>query len=514
MILPGLLGSVGIIPGPTPPLVTTYATWDTTVTHGGTITFANPLQFTAGAPSRRIVPANMGKTAGRWYYEITGISATNNSSAGAWPANATLLDYLGDSNSPFSLGWYQPDYYKGAGAVGMGGTHTDLDVMGFLIDLDARTMDFYLNGTHLAQTSLPGSAGPLWFPAACAVDQPVTMRANFGPALAFPEIPINNAAKLGWYTGPDPSAAAGTPWTGHDSANTATNLFSICHNGTGTLVAVGGYNAGFEVMYSTDHGVTWTAVAETISANYWSAVCWSGSNFVAVSTTGKCMTSPTGLAGTWTTRTLANGNTMRGIASNGAGIVVAVAYDGGSASRVQYSADHGVTWADKNPGATSTWISVAYGGGYFIMGSDTGFLRNSTDGQTWNTCTPATSSPTVYALAYNGTNTWILCGHSGAALQVAHSTDNGATWTAHSVPTDTPWNGACWGGTGAGGVFVIVGTASGGVTANVATSPDGITWTNQTAGVAGREWRAVTYDGTSFVAVSYDTASGDVMTAP
>ncbi len=208
MILPGLLGSVGIIPTPTPPVGTTYATWDTSVTHGGTITFLNDLEFTAGAPSRRIVPANMGKTTGRWYYEITGISATNNSSAGAWPDNATLLDYLGDSNSPFSLGWYQPDYYKGAGAVGMGGTHTDNDVMGFLIDLDARTMDFYLNGVHLAQTSLPGSAGPLWYPAACAVDQPVTMQANFGPTLAYPSVPLDNAANSGWYTGPDPVLAA------------------------------------------------------------------------------------------------------------------------------------------------------------------------------------------------------------------------------------------------------------------------------------------------------------------
>lgn len=304
------------------------------------------------------------------------------------------------------------------------------------------------------------------------------------------------------------AAAAGNPWTGRTGGDPGTNLFSVCHNGAGTLVAVGGYNAGLEVMYSTDHGVTWTSVAESIAANYWSAVCWSGSNFVAVSSTGKCMTSPTGLAGTWTTRTLANGNQMRGIASDGAGVVVAVATDGPASVRVQYSADHGVTWADKNPGVTSTWITVAYGGGYFIMGSDAGILRNSTDGQSWSACTAASGSPTVYGLAYDGIGTWVLCGHSGASLQVAHSTDNGATWTAHSVPTDKPWNGVCWGATAGGGMFVIVGTGG------TATSPTGVTWTNHTPVGGSQEWRSVTHDGTNFVAVSYDTTAVDVMTAP
>ncbi len=184
---------------PWPQSTLAYADFDTSITHGGTITFASPREFTAASPSHRIVPANMGKTTGRWYFEIIGIANTNNSDAGAWPDNATLLDYLGDSNSPFSLGWYQGAYYKGAGDVGMGGSHVDGDVMGFLIDLDARTMDFYLNGTHLVQTGLPGSAGPLWYPAACAVDQPVTMRAQFGPYLSYPAIPAANSAYAGFF---------------------------------------------------------------------------------------------------------------------------------------------------------------------------------------------------------------------------------------------------------------------------------------------------------------------------
>jgi hypothetical protein len=115
-------------------------------------------------------------------------------------------------------------------------------------------------------------------------------------------------------------------------------------------------------MTNTD-GITWTIRTSAVN-NELRGVAYSNGLFVAVASTGsgnRVMTSTDGI--TWTARTSAAGNQWFGV-TYGNGRFVAVA-NNGTGNRVMTSVN-GETWQVRTSAAGNQWHSVTYGNGLFV----------------------------------------------------------------------------------------------------------------------------------------------------
>ena len=199
----------------------------------------------------------------------------------------------------------------------------------------------------------------------------------------------------------------------------------------------------------------------------------------------------------WTLRTSVStgasaDNNWRGI-TYGNGIFVAVATDGVD-RRVMTSPD-GINWTARST-PTQAWRSVTFGNGTFVAVGSSGTnvrVMTSTDGITWTTRTSAANN--AWMSVTFGNNLFVAVANSGLGNRVMTSTD-GITWTARTSAADLSWVSVTYGN----GQFVALADNTGG-NAGVMTSPDGINWTNQTITQTSSTWNAVTYGGSTFVAV-------------
>lgn len=266
------------------------------------------------------------------------------------------------------------------------------------------------------------------------------------------------------------------------AAGVAANLQDVCSNGS-RWVAVGWDDnnvvsqAGL-VVTSDDEGHHWTVRSNPLSSStsQMNAVCWDGTNFIAVgfdgNVTPRVMTSPDGI--TWTTRTSAPSTNVRwfGISTFNGGVIAVGNLTGGGVG-VMTSSNHGVTWTQRTPSVvSSTYMGVA------------------DDGQTSNTIV-AVSQP------------------SSSTTRLMSSTDDGVNWTARTAAPSTP-NFGLWDVAWTGSVFVAVGGDENAspVEPHIMTSPTGVTWTQRTpvgVGVDSLLFRrvAVANDG-QVVAVGHD----------
>lgn len=170
----GVAGSGGSVP-------VTYATWNPAdkgvniTLSGGNLTLQNVVDG--------IARSTIGKTSGKWYWEITP-SATG-LDTGVASSSASLTQYLGvDAN-----GW---SFYGDAGGskvnnnvfTAYGAPTTGGDVIGVLLDMTAGTIAFRKNGADLG-VAFSGLTGAI-FAAAGSSGGP-NQTANFGAtAFAYP----------------------------------------------------------------------------------------------------------------------------------------------------------------------------------------------------------------------------------------------------------------------------------------------------------------------------------------
>lgn len=164
----------------------TYATWDPSgkgadvTLSGGNLTAASNY-VGAGA---HCVRSTIGKTSGRWYWEIT-IGAI---------AGGGVLPMLGICRAAFAIttadfpgvtsdaaGYYggSGQRYQGAGGVAFGASYTTGDIISFALDATARSVNVYKNNSLQGAMSLAGTDDIY----ACGVESS-TVTANFG-ATAF-----------------------------------------------------------------------------------------------------------------------------------------------------------------------------------------------------------------------------------------------------------------------------------------------------------------------------------------
>jgi hypothetical protein len=81
---------------------------------------------------------------------------------------------------------------------------------------------------------------------------------------------------------------------------------------------------------------------------------------------------------------------------------------------------------------------------------------------------------------------------------ICHTSPEGITWTARTMPASTSWLSATFGG----GTFVALGANS-----IAATSPDGITWTSRTGVSTATLWNQVCYGNGVFAAIAYNAST-------
>lgn len=144
---------------------------------------------------RGSVRANAGRSAGRWYWEIqieprpAGLSR-NDPMVGVGSANVPLTGrYVGEVAESWS--YYPRTGYKynnsSAGVWGpYGAVGGPGDVVGVAMNLDAHSLEFFLNGVSqgVAFTNLP--TGTVLYPMVGTADATFIATARFAPPFAFP----------------------------------------------------------------------------------------------------------------------------------------------------------------------------------------------------------------------------------------------------------------------------------------------------------------------------------------
>ena len=142
---------------------------------------------------------------------------------------------------------------------------------------------------------------------------------------------------------------------------------------------------------------------------------------------------------------------------------------GGNTGLIKTSTD-GLTWNTRTSNTTSSISALIWTGALHVYATNSGGLGTSTDGITWTARTSGTTS-TINALAYDGTL------YHAAGCNFGLTSTDAITWTANATYTGTTStiNSIIF----AGGIYVFAG--QGGV---LKTSTDGITWTNRTSGTS------------------------------
>jgi len=286
---------------------------------------------------------------------------------------------------------------------------------------------------------------------------------------------------------------------------------------------------GTNRVITSDNGTDWTVCAAS-TANAWNAVCWGNWLYVAVAVSGtgnRVMTSVTGLAGTWTTRTSAADYIWSDIAygtPGGTPRYVAVSHDGGVTGRSMYSNNGTSGWTLTNLSMSIAWKSICYGthsgAGIFVTVGESAVNncgRSTTGTDSWSySSMPAGHWYGVCWGNPSGINTFIAVGSGSGSYKVAKSIDGGATWTAVAVPQGYSLYDVAWNGT----YFCAVGDD--GIAKRSYYSLDGDTWvlisTPQNPEGTDYAWRRITEGGVNnadFAAVSQTTTGSTykVMTA-
>ena len=241
-------------------------------------------------------------------------------------------------------------------------------------------------------------------------------------------------------------------------------------------------------------------------------------------------TGGSGNPGAWAAGTNATSNNWNSIATNGAGVWVAVGATTGAAATTTgiYSTNNGATWSTFTLPTSSIWTSVTYGNGYFVAVAGAGNAAGTSTStataystvanvaSTWTAGGALPSTTTWVSVAFglvNGTTpTFVaIAGAGTAGTAAAYSTNNGVTWTASTLATSSTWQSVAF-GTFNGGSPTFVAIAGGGTAGTVngySTTGTG-TWTAGSALPSSTTWTSVTYGNGIFVAVAGAGTSGTI----
>lgn len=166
-----VLASLG---GSTPS--TTYATWDPAF-KGANMTLSGG-NLTAYNTSNGIVRSTIGKSTGKWYWELTATS----SFAMLGVCNSSEVSssaYVGQTTNAWGIYAGDGGLYTNAAYAGIYcGTFSTGNIIAFALDADAKTVNVYLNNVYQSTITLTGTT----FYAECGINASSAPQntANFG----------------------------------------------------------------------------------------------------------------------------------------------------------------------------------------------------------------------------------------------------------------------------------------------------------------------------------------------
>jgi len=186
-----------------------------------------------------MVPATIGVTSGKWYWEYT-LGATNNTGRlfGIVTSSATVNNYIGFD--AYGWGYFGATGQKYTNNIGSsyGASFTNGDVVGVAFDADAGTLVFYKNGTSQGTAFSGLTSGP-YFPA-----YSLGSSGNNGTtSLNFGQRPFAYTAPSGYKALCTQNLP--TPTIGATTATTADKYFGVnTYTGTGATQVI--TNSGFQ----------------------------------------------------------------------------------------------------------------------------------------------------------------------------------------------------------------------------------------------------------------------------
>ena len=216
----------------TPPATTTWNPSDKAASvrlSGGNLT------ATVAASNQGGVRGTVGKSTGKWYWEVTIGGTSVSHSVGVSKAAESLSGEVGSTANGWGFRFDGVSAHSGA-ATYYGTSYTVGDVIGVALDLDTGTLAFYKNGVSLgtAYTGVSGTVYPavfLTYNSAFSTSATV----NFGGSAFTYSIPDGFAALA--------SSSPTTPSTGSpvvtDPAVTVNSSFTFTVAGTPTTPATG-----------------------------------------------------------------------------------------------------------------------------------------------------------------------------------------------------------------------------------------------------------------------------------
>lgn len=171
-------------------------------------------------------------------------------------------------------------------------------------------------------------------------------------------------------------------------------------------------------LVSSD-GQTWTSQSLTPAMSFYGAVAASG-QIVAVGDHGAITSAPVA-AGPWTERAAGSRDWLHASVWTGTQFVAV-----GSSGIIQTSAD-GIAWSSQSSGTTAHLNSVAWTGSRVIAVGDGGTVLTSSDGMAWTSHASGTSR-SLHSVAWTGTQV-IAVGLRGAVT----SSLNGLSWSGTTI---------------------------------------------------------------------------------
>lgn len=198
--------------------------------------------------------------------------------------------------------------------------------------------------------------------------------------------------------------------------------------GPGSGVYVGYVNGSTAGVYSTDYGLTWTAMTLS-AAGDWKNLGYTNGIWCLIagnnSISNVVSTSPDGH--TWTAHTIPTSAFWYGFGADN-GIFVALAYT----STTAYTSPDGAAWTARTLPASNNWRGAAFGNGVWVAVSDNTATcaRSTNNGASW-----ANGGSTGFTPNYHITFMKGLFYVFHPTTSAFATSPDGVTWTGRTLPT-------------------------------------------------------------------------------
>lgn len=136
-----------------------YATWNPSDKSANIALSGGNLTATQSATTTGLARSTIGKSSGKWYWEITWSSGNNSLIPGIAKSTAATTDYPGQSADGWGYISLNGNLANAGGVIAYGASYPTGTVVGCALDMDAGTFTFYKNNVSqgVAVSSLSGT---------------------------------------------------------------------------------------------------------------------------------------------------------------------------------------------------------------------------------------------------------------------------------------------------------------------------------------------------------------------